>query len=49
MVDLPGYGYAKVSKNEKKRWAELVEGYFAQERNIKIDYPNSRYAPSSYR
>ena len=36
MVDLPGYGYAKVSKNEKKRWAELVEGYFAQERNIKL-------------
>ena len=36
MVDLPGYGYAKVSKNEKQRWAELVEGYFAQERNIKL-------------
>mgnify|MGYP000007480936 CR=1 FL=1 len=36
LVDLPGYGYAKVSKNEKKRWAELVEGYFAQERNIKL-------------
>lgn len=27
-VDLPGYGYAKVSKSEKKRWAELIEGYF---------------------
>ena len=34
LVDLPGYGYAKVSDAEKKRWAELVEGYFAQERNI---------------
>lgn len=32
-VDLPGYGYAKVSKSEKDRWAELVEGYFSQERN----------------
>lgn len=35
-VDLPGYGYAKVSQSEKKRWAELVEGYFAQERNIAL-------------
>ena len=33
LVDLPGYGYAKVSLAEKKRWAELVEGYFQQERN----------------
>ncbi len=33
-VDLPGYGYAKVSQSEKKRWAELVEGYFAQNRRI---------------
>ncbi len=32
-VDLPGYGYAKVSKSEQARWAGLVEGYFAQERN----------------
>lgn len=31
-VDLPGYGYAKVSKSEKGRWSELIEGYFAQER-----------------
>lgn len=36
LVDLPGYGYAKVSQSEKKRWAELVEGYFAQERNIRL-------------
>lgn len=35
-VDLPGYGYAKVSKSEKERWAELVEGYFAQERKIAL-------------
>jgi GTP-binding protein len=34
LVDLPGYGYAKTSFAEKKRWAELVEGYFAQQRNI---------------
>lgn len=35
-VDLPGYGYAKVSQDEKRRWAELVEGYLAQERNIAL-------------
>ncbi len=27
LVDLPGYGYAKRSKAEKKAWAELIEGY----------------------
>lgn len=31
-VDLPGYGYAQVSKSEKARWQELIEGYFTQER-----------------
>lgn len=33
-ADLPGYGYAKVSKSEKQRWAKLMEGYFASGRNI---------------
>ena len=28
-VDLPGYGYAKVSKSEKESWRELIGGYFA--------------------
>lgn len=28
-VDLPGYGYAKVSRAEQKRWAPLVENYLA--------------------
>lgn len=35
-VDLPGYGYAKVSAKEKERWSELVEGYFNSERNISL-------------
>lgn len=35
-IDLPGYGYAKVSKAEKARWAKLVEGYFAAKRNIHL-------------
>lgn len=29
LVDLPGYGYAKVPKAEKDRWAKLIEAYFA--------------------
>ena len=28
LVDLPGYGYAKVSQEEKQRWARLMEGFF---------------------
>ncbi len=35
-VDLPGYGYAKVAKSEKHRWSELIEGYFAQDRNLQL-------------
>ena len=36
LVDLPGYGYAKVAYSEKERWAELMEGYFDSGRNIKM-------------
>lgn len=36
LVDLPGYGYAKVNDAEKERWAELMEGYFRSDRNIKL-------------
>lgn len=35
LVDLPGYGYAKVPFAEKTRWSELMEGYFGSGRNIK--------------
>lgn len=34
LVDLPGYGYAKRSPAEQKRWSDLVEGYFNSDRNI---------------
>ena len=30
LIDLPGYGFAKVAKAEKLRWVEMMEGYFAQ-------------------
>lgn len=36
LVDLPGYGYAKVADKERERWAELMEGYFRSGRNIKL-------------
>lgn len=35
LVDLPGYGYAKVAFSEKERWSELMEGYFNSGRKIK--------------
>ena len=47
-VDLPGYGYAKREQSEKKRWAELMEGYFHSGRNIAlvIQLIDMRHAPS---
>lgn len=35
-VDLPGYGYAKVSKGDKRRWAFLLETYFNTGRDIRL-------------
>ena len=29
LIDLPGYGFAKVDKGEKERWGEMMDGYFA--------------------
>ena len=36
MADLPGYGYAKRADNERRRWGELMEAYFASERDIRL-------------
>ena len=35
-VDLPGYGFAKVSRSEKQRWADLIGGSFEQERSFNL-------------
>lgn len=35
-VDLPGYGYAKVSQSEKIRWAKLMENYFSSGRDLRL-------------
>lgn len=36
LVDLPGYGYAKVSQAEKQRWADLISAYFESERDLRL-------------
>lgn len=48
IVDLPGYGYAKVSKSEKERWAELIEGYLHDERKLALVFQliDMRHAPT---
>lgn len=48
-VDLPGYGYAKVAKSEKERWARLIEGYLNSERDIRLIFLliDMRHAPSA--
>ena len=47
-VDLPGYGFAKVSQSEKERWGKLMEDYFAAGRItlgvLIVDY---RHAPTN--
>ncbi|TCT25113.1 GTP-binding protein [Melghiribacillus thermohalophilus] len=34
-VDVPGYGYAKVSKKERKAWGKMMENYFTKRENLK--------------
>jgi GTP-binding protein len=38
LVDLPGYGYAKVNFSERERWSELMEGYFKSGRDIRMAF-----------
>ncbi len=47
LVDLPGYGYAKVSQEEKARWAKLMEDYFAAQRiDLGIFIVDVRHPPT---
>lgn len=48
-VDLPGYGYAKVSKSEKERWSGLIEGYLGSDRDLRLVFQliDMRHAPSA--
>jgi GTP-binding protein len=48
MVDLPGYGYAKVSKQERARWGKMIESYLSQRRQLKgvLHILDIRHPPS---
>ncbi len=48
-VDLPGYGYAKVSQSEKERWGRLMEQFFASEGLITLGVmiTDSRHKPTA--
>ncbi len=50
LVDLPGYGYAKVSDSERLRWADLMETYFNSGRSIKMTFQliDMRHEPSAF-
>ena len=48
IVDLPGYGYAKVAKSEKARWSGLISGYLGADRDLRLILLliDMRHAPS---
>ena len=47
-VDLPGYGFAKVSQAEKDRWSRLMEDYFAAGRiDLGVLIVDARHAPTN--
>ena len=48
-VDLPGYGYAKVSAADRQRWDQLINSYFDDRRNcvLLVQLLDSRHAPSA--
>ncbi len=48
-VDLPGYGYAKVSRSEKERWGKLMEDFFARKDafDLGVMIVDSRHKPTA--
>ena len=47
-VDLPGYGYAKVSQQEKERWSGLMEDFFAAKHiSFGIQIVDARHKPTA--
>ena len=48
LVDLPGYGFAKAPKQEKQKWADMIEGYLRQSRHLKrvFQLVDVRHAPT---
>ena len=49
LVDLPGYGYAKVSQSVKERWGKLIERYLKRSRQLKAVFllVDIRHDPSA--
>ena len=48
LVDLPGYGFAKVSASEKARWCKLMEDYFAANRiDLGVMIGDYRHPPTN--
>ena len=50
LVDLPGYGFAKVDKQEKLRWGEMMEGYFRDTNQLRLTLHlvDIRHEPTRY-
>ena len=49
LVDLPGYGYAKVSRTEKERWGRLIESWFADPSlmTLGVSIVDARHKPTA--
>lgn len=49
LVDLPGYGYAKVAKSDKVRWSGLIEGYLHDDRDLRLVFQliDMRHPPTN--
>ena len=49
LVDLPGYGYARVSEREKKKWSAVIRRYFEDDRDLRlvVQLIDIRHAPSA--
>lgn len=49
LVDLPGYGFAKASKQEKQKWGNMIEGYLENSRNLRhvLQLVDVRHEPTS--
>lgn len=48
LVDLPGYGYAKISQSERKKWGKLINDFFTTSKNIvlTVHVLDSRHKPT---
>jgi GTP-binding protein len=48
IADLPGYGYARTSKDERERWSEFIDAYFVEDQNLEkaLILLDSRHGPT---